>query len=97
VDPAGIAVPGDLHADEPAEGLPVDAAIAVPDHGPVDLVGDDQEQRADRGLQRLLDLDRVEQPERDVEGLAEASVGVVADLPACITTRTRSGCGRLAL
>jgi hypothetical protein len=37
VDPAGIAVSGDVHADERVEGTLVDAVISVAYDGPVDV------------------------------------------------------------
>jgi hypothetical protein len=37
MDPAGVAVAGDVHADERAEGALVDAVISVAYDGPVDV------------------------------------------------------------
>ena len=73
--------PAHLHADHRPESVPVDAVVPVPHDGPVDVLGDHQDQRVTRGLQRPFDPGRVEQAEGDVERLAEAPVGVVGDLP----------------
>jgi hypothetical protein len=37
VDPAGVAIAGDVHADEGVEGFLVDAVISVADDGPLDV------------------------------------------------------------
>jgi hypothetical protein len=79
VDPPGVAVTGDVDADERAEGVRVNAVVAVTHDGPVDVIGDDEGQRVSRGAERLLHAGGVEQAEGDVESFAEASVAVVVD------------------
>jgi hypothetical protein len=80
-DPAAVPAAAHLHAHHRPEGVPVDAVVPVPHHGAVDVLGDDEDQRIARGLQRLFDPGRVEQAEGDVERFPEAPVGVVGDLP----------------
>src|SRR5260370_21496179 len=79
VDPSGVAVTGDVDADDRAEGVRVDAVVAVTHDGLVDVTGDDQGQRVSCGAERLLYAWSVEQAEGDVECFAEASVAVVVD------------------
>lgn len=79
VDPSGVAVAGDVDADERPEGVRVDTVAAVPHDGPVDVAGDDQGQRVSCGAERLLDAGGIEEAEGDIEGFAEGSVAVVAD------------------
>lgn len=67
VDPAGVPVPADAHADERVEGALVDAVISVANDGPVDVARDHQDQRIGSRLERLLDVGSVEQPEGDVQ------------------------------
>jgi hypothetical protein len=86
VDPAGVPVPGDVHADERVEGTLVDAVISVAYHSPVDVGRDHQDQRAGGRLECFLDVGGVEQPERDVQCLAETAVGVVVDSPSSCST-----------
>jgi len=45
VDPAGVPVPADAHADERVESALVDAVISVAHDGPVDVARDHQDQR----------------------------------------------------
>src|SRR5262245_41554569 len=66
VDPAGVLVPADAHADERVEGALVDAVISVAHDGPVDVARDHQDQRIGSRLERFLDMGGIEQPEGDV-------------------------------
>lgn len=71
-DPSFVLVTGYLHADRkegPAELSGVNETVE-PD-------GDDEDERSRRGLQRGLDAGSIEQAERGVQRLAEASAGVV--------------------
>ena len=70
---------GDVDADDRAEGVRVDAVVAVTHDGPVDVPGDDQGQRVSCVAEHLLHTGGVEQAEGDVERFAEASVAVVVD------------------
>src|SRR5690242_19766610 len=79
VDPSGVSVAGEVDADEGAEGVRVDAVVAMADDGPVDVFGDDQGQRGGYGAEGLLHAGGVEEAEGDIEGFAETSVAVVAD------------------
>jgi len=79
VDPSGVAVTGEVNADERAEGVRVDAVVAVAHDGPVDVPGDDKGQWISCGAERLFYAGGVEEAEGDVERLAKASVGVVVD------------------
>lgn len=79
LDPSGVAVAGDVDADERAEGVRVDAVVAVTNDGLVDVAGDDQGQRVSCGTEGFLHAGGVEQAEGDVECFAEASVGVIVD------------------
>ena len=74
VDPAGVAVAGDVHANERVEGALVDAVISVAYDGPVDVARDHKDQRIGCCPERLLDVGGVEQPEGDVQCLSETSV-----------------------
>jgi len=60
VDPAGVAVAGDAHADERVEGALVDAVVSVAHDGPVDVTRDHQDQRVSCRLERFLDVGGVE-------------------------------------
>jgi len=66
VNPSGVAVTGEVDADERAEGMLVDAVVAVADDCAVDVPGDDQGQRAGGGAECFLDGGGVEQAEGDV-------------------------------
>jgi tetratricopeptide (TPR) repeat protein len=77
VDPSGVAVACEVDSDEGAEGVRVDAVIAMADDGPVDVFGDDQ--RSGCGAECLLHAGGVEEEEGDIEGFAETSVAVVVD------------------
>ena len=78
-DCLGLVSFGDVDADERAEGVRVDAVVAVTHDRPVDVAGDDQGQRVSCGAERLLHAWRVEQAEGDVERFAETSVAVIVD------------------
>ena len=69
----------EVDTDEGAEGVRVDAVVAVTHDGPVDVPGDDQGRRVSCVAERLLHTGGVEQAEGDVERFAEASVAVVVD------------------
>ena len=67
----------EVDADEGAEGVRVDAVVAMADDGPVDVFGDDQGQRGGCGAESLLHAGGVEEAEGDIEGFAETPVAVV--------------------
>jgi hypothetical protein len=69
----------EVDAYEGAEGVRVDAVVAMTDDGPADVFGDDLGQRGGCGPERLLHAGGVEEAEGDIEGFAEASVAVAAD------------------
>jgi hypothetical protein len=71
VDPAGVTVTGDAHADERVEGALVDSVISVAHDGPVDVTRDHQDQRISCRLERFLDVGGVEQRECDIQCLLE--------------------------
>jgi len=71
-DPSFVRVTGYLHADRregPTELCGVNETV--------EPGGDDEDERSLRRSQHLYDAGRVEQAEGGVQGLAEASVGVV--------------------
>ena len=79
VDPARILLTGDLRADEAAEGPLAGSIVAGARDRAVDIAGDNEQERAWRRFERHLDAGSVEQAERYVQRLPEASVGVIAD------------------
>lgn len=71
-DPSFVLVAGYLHADTRESPAGLSGVSETVEPG-----GDDEDERSLRGLQRALDAGSVEQAEGGVQGLAEASVGVV--------------------
>jgi hypothetical protein len=81
VNPALASPSGNLNPDERLVGPAVYAVVSLPDNGPEDLLGDDEHKRCRRQPEHLLHRLGIEQPERDVEGLAEEALAVVVNLP----------------
>lgn len=79
VNPTPVAVTCDVNTDEQAEGVLIDAFIALAHDGPVDVLRDDKDQRVACRSEHLLDGMSIEQAEGDVQRLAEASVHVIVD------------------
>jgi hypothetical protein len=71
-DPSFVLVAGYLHADRKEGPAGLSGVNETVEPG-----GEDEDERSPRGSQRALDAGGVEQAERGVQGLAEASVGVV--------------------
>jgi hypothetical protein len=90
---------GDVRADQAVQGRLAGCVVAVAHDRSVDIAGDDKLEGAWCRPERHLDVGSVEEAEGYIQRPAEASVGVVVDMPSCTTTRTRSWrCGgRLAL
>ena len=80
MDPARVALARDLDAHERMKGVLVDAVVTVAHDGAVDISGDNEDQRVGRLPECSFDGGGVEQPECDIQCLAETPVGVVTDV-----------------
>ena len=75
-----MALARDLDAYEGVKGALVDAVVTVAHDGAVDVSRDNEDQRVGRLPECSFDGGGVEQPECDIQCLAETPIGVVPDI-----------------
>ena len=80
VDPARMALACDLDAHDGVKGALVDAVVTMAHSGAIDVFRDNEDQGVCCFSECSFDGGGVEQPECDIQCLAEASVGVVTDV-----------------
>jgi hypothetical protein len=80
VDPALVLVAGDLNGDRPGGSVAGYAGEARCDQV-VDVAGDNEQDGHWCRFERRLEAGGIEQAEGNVQGFAEASIGVVVDVP----------------